>query len=59
MLQQRIKRIFHDDVCAKRIALSSKLRFVPSRSEIIRIAQESYLDLKCSGEKPGAPPVAV
>ena len=58
-LNVRVEGHVEQAIDAKRIALSSELRYIPSRSEIIRFALESYLGLKSGGERQGAAPVAV
>lgn len=54
-LNLRVESEFAQAIDAKRIALSRELRYIPSRSEIIRFALESYLDLKGGGNAQGAP----
>lgn len=54
-LNVRVEAHIEQAIDAKRIALSRELRYIPSRSEIIRFALESYLDLKGGGNAQGAP----
>lgn len=45
-LNVRVEGLVEEAIDAKRIELSRELRYIPSRSEIIRLALETYLGIQ-------------